>query len=208
MPGAFPSTPPSLLSQLREQDNALSGISWKQFLSLYLEPIRIIAANLYRRHTNGHPPPEVFVEEIVAKVVADFFSQNVHRYDASKGRLRTFLRLLTNIQVIEFLRREQPAAQANVTPEFLADQLSAEDPEEAAAYHRALLATLIEDLREQIPYRQFEIFEMVKLHGVTPAQAADHFGVRRNVIDNTIYKVMTKLRTLAARTEYQEEFLP
>ena len=47
---------------------------------------------------------------------------------------------------------------------------------------------------------------MVKLKGISPDTAAAELGVRRGVIDNTIYKVMTRLREIAASTEYQEEY--
>ena len=70
----------------------------------------------------------------------------------------------------------------------------------------SLLATLIEDLRECIPLRQFEIFEMVKLKGMPPDQAAAELGIKRGVVDNNIYKVMKRLREIAAKPEYQDEY--
>jgi DNA-directed RNA polymerase specialized sigma24 family protein len=47
---------------------------------------------------------------------------------------------------------------------------------------------------------------MVKLKGIAPDAAAAELGVNRGVIDNTIYKVMTRLREIAASPEYQEEY--
>ena len=87
----------------------------------------------------------------------------------------------------------------------MVESLPAESPEENKSYQQALLATLIEDLREQIPYRHFEIFELVKLKGMSPENAAVELGVQRGVIDNTVYKVTKKLREIAANPEYQEE---
>jgi len=65
---------------------------------------------------------------------------------------------------------------------------------------------LIEDLRTQIPLRHFEIFEMTKLREMPPDQVAKELGVKRNVVDNTVYKVMKRLREIAARPEYQDEY--
>ena len=52
----------------------------------------------------------------------------------------------------------------------------------------------------------FEIFELVKLKGMSPENAAVELGVQRGVIDNTVYKVTKKLREIAANPEYQEEY--
>jgi len=47
---------------------------------------------------------------------------------------------------------------------------------------------------------------MVKLKGISPDAAAAELGVNRGVIDNTIYKVMIRLREIAASPEYEEEY--
>jgi len=70
----------------------------------------------------------------------------------------------------------------------------------------ALLATMIEDLRETIPMRQFQIFEMVKLHEMPPGRVAQELGVSRGVVDNTVYKVKQRLREIASAPEYQSEY--
>ena len=68
------------------------------------------------------------------------------------------------------------------------------------------MKTLIEDLRAQIPMRHFEIFEMVRLKQMAPDEVAAELGVKRNVVDNTVYKVMKRLREMAAKPEYQDEY--
>lgn len=208
MPGAFPTTPATLLSQLRDRNAAGWQVSWRHFLSLYYEPIRVIAVAFYRRYTGGAQPPAVFVEEVAAHVVADFFSKNFSRFDSSRGRLRTYLRLIVSAQVVTLLRKENPGFRDDSAGalDVAGNTLAEESAGESEAYRRALLATLIEDLRNQIPFRQFEIFEMVKLAGVAPEEAAARLGVRRGVIDNSVYKAMNKLREIAAQSEYREEF--
>lgn len=95
----------------------------------------------------------------MANTVTDFFARGQHRYDKSKGRLRSYLRMLTNARVVDLLRKERPIDHKPL-PES-EDQpipvLPAEAPSEADAFQRSLLATLVEDLRNRIPLRQFEI---------------------------------------------------
>ena len=202
----LPDTSLSLLSRLRDEgDHAGWQVSWKRFLELYQCPLIAMAAGIYRHHTGNAVPPQQAVEDVVATVVVDFFKRD--RFDPERGRLRTYLRVLTNARIVDMLRKEKPLDHDSMADrEELAESLPAESPEEERSFQQALLATLIEDLREQIPLRQFEIFEMVKLKGISPDAAAAELGVNRGVIDNTIYKVMIRLREIAASPEYEEEY--
>lgn len=202
----LPDTSLSLLSRLRDEgDHAGWQVSWKRFLELYHGPLMAMAAGIYRHHTGNAVPPQQAIEDVVATVVVDFFKRD--RFDPERGRLRTYLRLLTNARIVDMLRKEKPLDHDSLADrEELAESLPAESPEEERSFQQALLATLIEDLREHIPLRQFEIFEMVKLKGISPDAAAAELGVHRGVIDNTIYKVMTRLREIAASPEYEEEY--
>jgi RNA polymerase sigma factor (sigma-70 family) len=204
---SLPITSLSLLSRLRDEgDHAGWQVSWKRFLELYHGPLMAMAAGIYRYHTGNAVPPQATIEDVVATVVVDFFKRD--RFDPERGRLRTYLRVLTNARVVDMLRKEKPLDHESITAggDALAASLPAESPEEERSFQQALLATLIEDLREHIPLRQFEIFEMVKLKGTSPDAAAADLGVHRGVIDNTIYKVMTRLREIASTPEYQEEY--
>ena len=51
--------------------------------------------------------------------------------------------------------------------------------------------------------RTYLIFELVKLDGESPEEVAKELGVRRNVIDNTIFKAMKKLREISPLEEIQ-----
>ena len=208
MSGRFPTTPATLLTRLREPgEGHYWEVSWKRFLELYHEPLCVTARACYRHHASGCDPSGEIVEDVVATVVADFFSKDQYRYDANKGRLRTYLRVLTNARAVDMLRKEQPAAQ-NLPRAPEPVSLPDEADEEKTAFHSALLATLVEDLRNQIPLRQFEIFERVKLKHQAPETVAADLGIRRAAIDRSVYKTITKLREIARRSEYQEEFYP
>ena len=211
MGNALPDTSLSLISRLRDEGDSLTWqVSWKRFLELYHQPLMSMAGHLYRVHTNGLAPSQSAIEDVVACVVVDFCRKN--RFDPALGRLRTYLRLLTNARVVDLLRKEKPLQHESLDDagdpfgDTLAESLPAESPEERESFQSALLATLVEDLRLHIPHRHFEIFELVKLKGMSPEEAAAELGVQRGVIDNTVYKVTKKLREIAAKPEYQEEY--
>ena len=209
MPAQFPPTPLNLITKLKQpgQDEQWQ-VSWKRFLELYHEPIEVIARSCYRHHTNGHEPSSGLIEDAVANTVADFFSRGQYRYDKSKGRLRTYLRVLTNARVVDLLRKERPIdhhPHADPT-DATGAALPAESTQESASFRQSLLATLVEDLRNRIPMRQFEIFERVKLKHQSPQFVAEDLGIQRPMIDRNIHKAMTALRELASQAEYQVEF--
>jgi RNA polymerase sigma factor (sigma-70 family) len=204
MPGLLPDTPRTLLAGLRDADGTpMWQMSWKRFLELYHEPISIIVRGCYRHHTGGAEPSSGFIEDATANVVTDFFAKGHRRYDPSKGRLRTYLRMLVNARVVDLLRKERPLQFRDDT---ILESLPPEEVVEDDAYRRSILVTLVEELREQIPLRQFEIFERVKLKGLSPDAVAAELGVKRGVVDNSVYKAMIKLREIAAGREYQEEY--
>ena len=203
----LPKTPLSLLVRLRDEDDqSVWQVSWKRFLELYNEPLLAMASGFYRHYTGGATPPQNVLEDAVAKVVVGFFNRN--RFDPNKGRLRTYLRLLVKARIVESLRKDRPFDYVSLDDEKSDAQeaLPKETPEECQSFQQALLATLIEDLRETIPLRHFQIFEMVKLQEMPPEQVAVELGVSRGVVDNTVYKVMKRLREIASAPEYQTEY--
>jgi RNA polymerase sigma factor (sigma-70 family) len=206
MAANFPPTSLNLLTKLKAGgDQGVWQVSWKRFLELYHEPIEVIARSCFRHHTGGQQPSSGFIEDAVANTVADFFARGQHSYDKSKGRLRSYLRMLTNARVVDLLRKERPVDQRPLDEANTAS-LPAESPGESDAFGRSLLASLVEDLRASIPLRQFEIFERVKLKHQSPQFVAEDLGIQRSMIDRNIHKAMTALRQLAAQPEYQEEF--
>ena len=209
MAAQFPLTSINLLSKLKEGgEEAHWQVSWKRFLELYHEPIEVIARSCYRHHTGGQEPSSGFIEDAVANTVADFFARSQYRYDKDKGRLRTYLRVLTNARVVDLLRKEQPVNQRPLADDETREKqrLPDESAPESDAFRRSLLATLVEDLRNRIPLRQFEIFERVKLKHQSPMFVAEDLGMTRAMVDRNIHKAMTALRDLASHAEYQQEF--
>ena len=206
MAAPYPNTSLNLLTKLKKSDDGDNwNVSWKRFLELYHEPLTATTRACYRHHTSGHEPAYGFIEEVVAQVVTDFFSKSQFRYDASKGRLRSYLRLLVNSRVIDLLRKEKPINQQTL-PDHFEETVPAESSQESESFHRSLLATLVEDLRNFIPMRQFEIFERVKLKHQSPSFVAEDLGITRAMVDRNIYKALTALRQIANHPEYRQEF--
>lgn len=201
----FPSTSLNLLSKLKSEDQSHWQISWKRFLELYHLPLQALVRHAYRHHTGGQEPATGFVEDAVANTVRDFFSKSQHHFDPAQGRLRSYLATIANRRVIDLLRKERPLNHHALNPDHHA-QVPDETPHIRAAFYQSLLATLLEDLRNQVPLRQFEIFERVKLKYQSPEYVAEEFGITRAMVDRNIYKVMTRLRVLASQPEYQSEF--
>ncbi len=206
MAANFPPTSLNLLTKLKAGgEDGMWQVSWKRFLELYHEPIEVIARSCYRHHTGGHEPSSGFIEDAVANTVTDFFARGQYGYDKTKGRLRTYLRVLTNARVVDLLRKERPIDQRPLDDATQAS-LPAESPGESDAFGRSLLASLVEDLRGSIPLSQFVIFERVKLKHQSPQFVAEDLGMQRAMVDRYIHKAMTALRQLASQPEYQEEF--
>lgn len=205
----FPSTPVTLLSRLRNSDNAPEWqVSWERFYQIYHGPLVTMAARFYREHTGGSSPPQPVLEDVVSRVVVDFLTKE--RFDPSRGRLRYYLRMLIHAQVVDCLRKDRPLNHRPIEEEDSPGAVRMPDETEAerSAFQRALLASMIEDLKTRIPLRNFEIFELVKLKHMPPAEVAQSLGIHRRVVDNTVYKVMLQLREIAAQPEYRDEYLP
>jgi RNA polymerase sigma-70 factor (ECF subfamily) len=211
MDAKLPDTPPTLLSALRNPEGGLNWhASWEKFLEIYHVPLRTMCANSYRYHTGGAEPPGEVVEDAVAAVVADFCTKAQHRYDPAKGKLRGFFKAMCNARIVDYLRKEKRMVTNADWKELAENQMEATQPDflggENESYRIALLKSMLEDLRARISPRQYTIFEMVKLKSLSPDQVAAELGVKRGVIDNTIYRVMNVLRDLASRDEYKAEW--
>ena len=203
----LPVTSLSLLSRLRDEGNqAAWEVSWRQFIELYHLPLIATAAAIYRSHTGNVVPSAAFLEDTVSKVITDFLTKN--RFDPNRGRLRNYLRVLTNARIVDALRKERIFAHLPLDDNEGAPELRvpSETPSEKQSFESALLNTIIQDLRGQIPLRHFEIFEMAKLKNIPPKEVAEALGIGRNVVDNTVHKVMKRLREISTRPEYKDEY--
>jgi RNA polymerase sigma-70 factor (ECF subfamily) len=135
-------------------------------------------------------------------VIVDVFTRN--RFDPERGKFRSYLATLAYRRTVDLLRKTRPLDKLSLKEEEATEGLAPELDQ--AEYNKALLATMIAELRETIPHRWFSIFEQVKLQGIPAAKVAEELNESRSVVDNTVYKAMQKLREIAVKPEYQTEY--
>jgi len=215
MPNAFPDTPVSLLSCIEERRGGVPyQHAWKAFFDLYHAPIRLAVLAAFRR-CNWRQVPDELLEETVADVVISFFKATFS-YDPSKGKFRSYLHQLCNRRVFDCIEKFEQARRNN------ADLLEMGEPEisaltapegsgtleeaEREAYRSTLLATMLEDVRHRVSPQTFLMFELTKIQGQSPDAVAAQFRVKRNVVDNASYRVLSKLKELAIQPEYRREY--
>ena len=164
----------------------------------------------FRRHAwNDVPPADL--QDVVLSVFVSLF-QGHESFDPAKGRFRQFLTTLCQRRVVDFLRTHirkssnltsmdaEGFDESDIDPTFK----KAPNPEDEA-FDSAILGMMLTILHAEVPPRTYMIFELVKLNGESPDTVAEQFGLQRNVIDNTIYKAMKKLREISPREEIQQE---
>jgi RNA polymerase sigma-70 factor (ECF subfamily) len=202
MKETLPQTSLSLLSRLRHPENGAPWQqSWKLFLELYKKPLLSMAASAYAKYTGGSQPSQEFVEDVVSDVIVEVFTRN--RFDPERGKFRSYLAVLTYRRTVDLLRKTRPLDAVSLAEKVEEQPAPELDNEE---YNKALLATMIAELRETIPHRWFRIFEQVKLQGIPATEVAEALNESRSVVDNTVYKAMQKLREIAVKPEYQAEY--
>jgi RNA polymerase sigma-70 factor (ECF subfamily) len=203
MKNSLPQTSLSLLSLLRHPENGAPWQqSWKLFLELYKKPLRSMTAAAYAKYTGGGHPPQEFIEDVVSNVIVDVFTRN--GFDPERGKFRSYLGMLAYRRTVDMLRKTRPLDILSLKEEEVPEKYALELEE--TEYNKALLATMIAELRETIPHRWFRIFEQVKLQGIPAAKVAEELNESRSVVDNTVYKAMQKLREIAVKPEYQTEY--
>ena len=153
------------------------------------------------KHTGGAIPSQEVIEDVVSSVIVDLLTRN--GFSPERGRFRAYLAMLANARTVDTLRKDRPLDSRPLS-ETEESQLEAELVGDE--FNRALLATMLTELREKIPHRWFAIFEQVKLKGRSPEDVAQELQVSRSVVDNTVFKAMQALRHIAKNQEYRDEY--
>lgn len=211
----FPSTRRTLVARLRDQANPLRWEqSWQEFFDLYHAAIRTCVKSTLRRQ-GWHDACAADVDDIVVELMRNLYEPENSPIDVKQYRFRQMLHMLAHRRVVDFIRRRQRqrheragenALAAAAKNEALESPTITETPEEAEEFQNAALLTLFDALRKEVSFQVFLIFELVKFKNAPPAQVAEELGVKRSVVDNSVYKAMQKLREIARRPEIQEEF--
>lgn len=190
--------------------------SWDEFFALYFRAVRSSVIAAFRR-VGWHDVDETIVEDRVMEIFGEIYAGKL-QHDPEKGQFRQLLQTVCKRRVVDFIRyhSRRPttvSVDAGTTGESVKTGQLGVIP--AQAIHRetekrehrtALLAELVSALRGEVSPQVFSIFEEVKLHGASPDEVAEDLGVRRSVVDNSVYKAMKKLREIAAAPAWKEEF--
>ena len=194
----------SLLKRMQNCDE----ISWEEFYRIYWP----LVLDIGRRLGMAQDACRDLMQEIMFDL---FKGEALLRYDASRGRFRTFFGVLVRHKAADMLRdaarfsavsKANGSASGNV-PEpnaaaFPASNPSGEDDpfqkifdEE---YCNCLLSAAINELRNSVDPKTFAIFEMVDLQGRQPREVARHLGIARSVIDVYCFRCRKTLRKIVS----------
>ena len=208
---SFPSTPRTLLGRLhRGEDPAVWNSSWDEFFDIYHQAVIACVLSSFKKF-GWDNVGEQDLEDVVIRVFESFDrAQESFELNDAKGRLRQFLTTLCQRRVVDFIRSTHRHTAGRISLDQCAEAQpenfsEPHEDEESQAFAKAQIGTLLSALRDEVSPRNFMIFELVKLNGEKPEEVACQFGIKRGVIDNSIYKATRKLRAIAARAGLEEQ---
>ncbi len=207
---SFPSTPRTLLGRLhRGEEPSVWHASWDEFFDIYHHAVGVCVQTSFAKHGWTHVTA-ADLEDVVIRVFESFDqAQKTFELNDAKGRLRQFLTTLCQRRVVDFIRSQRRFTTGRMSLEDCEElsevaETNSFEEEESRAFAQAQIGTLLSALREEISPRNYMIFELVKLNGEKPDDVARQFGIKRGVVDNSIYKTMRKLRAIAVRADLEE----
>lgn len=216
---SFPNTPYTLISRLKASEPKSLNDSWREFLVYYRPALEESVKACFARYNWTKAAP-CLIDETLAEVVVSFSNlQRNKPFNSDMGKLSTLLRQIVKYRVIDQIRKrkrdnEHDSISAaddgdEISSRSILDQVDLDrwEENETRAYQRALLAAILANVRELVSPRTFLIFDQVKLQHNDPETVAKEFGIARSVVDNSVYKVMKKLKELAQNPDYKKEIL-
>lgn len=206
----FPDTPITLIDRLKRSDvPAAWESSWEEFFDLYHQAVRICVVGCFRGH-GWMTTDDGIVDDVTLRVFVSVCRGRASSdFDPAKGRFRQFLSTVCRRRVVDFIRHHKNDGLVRALESEDLDCAAVDDPFQRmidTAFNDALLGTLLAALRAAVSPRVFMIFELVKLAGEDASEVADQLGVKRGVVDNSIFKAMGKLREIARDPAIAAEF--
>jgi RNA polymerase sigma factor (sigma-70 family) len=181
----------SLLERLHD---GADPMAWDDFFHRYW-PFAFAVAR--RRGCSEHT-----AEEVVQDVMAAIFERKaVFRHDPSRGRFRDWLGGVVRNQAA--LRRRAPAERCRARgsdgdPAEIEDRGDAPDALWEAAFDQAMLAFLLDKVREEVHPRTFQAFEAFTLGGCSGEEVARLTGLTPNAVYQARKNILRRLRDLGA----------
>ena len=205
-------TKKSLLKRMQKCDD----ISWEEFYRIYWPLVNAVGQKL------GLSPD--LAKDLMQEIMLDLFQkESLLRYDASRGKFRTFFGVLIRHKASEMLHDSarfaafcndggsepsggDPASPAMLEPH---EHENGNDPFRKIfdeEYRNCLLSVAMDELRNSVEPKTYAIFEMVTLQGRPPKEVAHHLGISRAIIDTYCSRCRKALRRIVSeiRTDNPE----
>ena len=197
----------SLLKRMQKCDE----ISWEEFYRIYWPLVDAVGRKI------GLSPDQN--KDLMQEIMLDLFKKELLlRYDASRGKFRTFFGVLIRHKASEMLHNstrlsvvanvggsesgDVPASSAAHLSEIIED---GNDPFQKIfneEYRNFLLSVAMNELRNSVEPKTYAIFEMVVLQGRPAKEVARHLGISRAVIDvycsrcrKTLRRIVSEIQT-------------
>ena len=197
----FIDTPKSMIEQmLTSSENSASWqVGWQRFFDIYYPVLRHMARNGFAKFGFSNPP-----ESAIDDVVSDTFQSMVKMFQSGKYdkscRFRGFLKTLVYRKAVDYMRKNKrqiaPLPFDDDAQKIFEEQARQDgDERENTLFRLARIREIFECVRlKSFDPQTLTIFEMVKLEGKSAKEVMRELGVKRNIVDNSVYKVMKRLK--------------
>lgn len=185
-----------------DDDKAQWNMGWQRFFDIYHPLLRSMVRKTFARYSLSNVP-----ESALNDVITDVFVSMIKTFQEKKfdrnAHFRGFIKSLVLHKCVDYMRKHKRqimpfefGAEAEKELEFQASLDSQDWDEEEEKYFRlGLLRETLECIRFSFSPQTITIFELIKLDGKSPQFVMKELGVSRSVVDNSVYKVMKKLRS-------------
>ena len=193
-------TKKTLIKRLQGCDD----ISWNEFYLFYWPFVRAIGQKL------GMTPDDC--KDLMQEIMVTLFNgKEILRYDASRGRFRTYFGSIVRHKALKMIRKEARTSISGPGTESpsetrqdslsLSDYQGENDPFQKLfdeEYRKCLLELALNELRKHVEPETYDIFEMVVLQARPPKDVAKHLGISRAVIDVYCSRCRKKLQKIVS----------
>ena len=198
-------TKKTLLKRLQKCDD----ISWNEFYRTYWPLVLAIGQKLGM--------PQDTCKDLMQEIMLDLFKgEALLRYDASRGKFRTFFGVLVRHKALAMLQASArfSALSSHAGP----DSDDTAKPAAAKVIQNSLddnepfqkiFSLALNELRARVNPETSDIFEMVVLQGRPPKEVAQYLGLNRNIVDKYCSRCRKSLQRIISEIRAENpEFNP
>ncbi len=213
-------TPNSVISQMLNRDKGVVWQqAWKVFLDIYYMPMQSMARKAFRR-SGWVDVKKEDLEEVISKsvlVIIKYFEEG--KYEKRKYRFKGLLAKIIHCRVTDFIRRKMNKPEASIEDSYSlncdddfedeffgkTDDFENWEEDDAKQYKISVVRDAWENIRPSFSPQTCLIFEMNHLEGIRPNEIAKQLGIKRNIIDSCVHRVIAKLKNKLNEPEYRKE---